>query len=346
MKLWHKIALLILVIIVFFLGRTLINAGFFTKIEPHFNGTVTEIGGFHGAEDITIDKAKGLALISSNDFSDNTLNGAIYLLNLNEDAKKPIKLTEKLPFDDFHPHGISLYKSLDGAKKLFVVNHRKTGDFIEIFQFTDSTLVHLESITDPLFVSPNDIVGVGERTFYLTNDHDEENSSWRSKKDLLQIPMGNVCYYDGKKASILADGFLYANGINVSLDGKKLFAAATTGQKIRVFDRDISTGNLTETDEIAIKGADNIELDEVGNLWVGCHPKLLAFLTHSKDHSKPSPSEIVKIDYKSKGNFTLKSVYLNDGKPVSGSSVGAVFGDKLLIGTVFENKILLCSLKK
>ena len=346
MKLWLKITLGIVVIIVFFVGRTLINAGFFTKIEPHFDGTATEIGGFEGAEDITIDKETGLALISSNDFNDNTLNGAIFLLNLNENVPKPIKLTTNLPFDDFHPHGISLFKPNNGTKKLFVVNHRKAGNFIEIFQFTDSTLVHLESISDPLFISPNDIVGVGERMFYLTNDHDEVMSNWRAKKDLLQIPMGNVCYFDGKKASILADGFLYANGINVSLDGKKLFAAATSGQKIRVFDRDVSTGILTESDEIAIKGADNIELDEVGNLWVGCHPKLLAFLAHSKDHTKLSPSEIIKIDYKSKGNYSLKSIYLNDGKPVSASSVGAVFGDKLLIGTVFENKVLFCTMKK
>lgn len=346
MKLWLKIVFGILVIVVFFLGRTLVNAGFFTKIEPHFNGTVTEIDGFQGAEDITIDKAKGLALISSSDFLPDLPNGAIYLLNLNENSPKPVKLTEKLPFDDFHPHGISLYKSLNGAKKLFVVNHRKAGNFIEIFQFTDSTLVHLESISDPLFMSPNDIVGVGEREFYLTNDHDEPKSDWRTKKDLLQIPMGNVCYFDGKMATILADGFLYANGINTSLDGKKLFVAATSGQKITVFDRNISTGNIIKMDDIAIKGADNIELDEIGNLWVGCHPKLLAYLAHSKDHSKLSPSEILKIAYKNKGNYSLESIYLNDGNPLSASSVGAVFGNTLLIGSVFENKVLLCSLKK
>ncbi len=346
MKLWLKISLVVLAFIAFFLGRTLINAGFFTKIEPHFNGTVSEIEGFNGSEDITIDKATGLALISSNDFSDFTQKGAIYLLNLNENSPKPINLTQKLPFEDFHPHGISLYKSNNGTKHLFVVNHRKIGDFIEIFKFTDSTLVHLESISDPLIIDPNDVVGVGERSFYMTNDHDEDKTYLRDKKDLLQIPMGNVLYFDGKKGSILADGFRYANGINTSLDGRKLFVAATSGQKIRVFDRDIATGNLTESDEISINGADNIELDEVGNLWVGCHPKLLAFLGHSKDHSKPSPSEIIKIDYKSKGNFTLESIYLNDGKPVSGSSVGAVFGDKLLIGTVFENKILLGTMKK
>ncbi len=345
MKLWLKISLGIVAIIIVFIGKTLYNAGVFTAINPHFNGSVTEIDGFGGAEDITFDKATGLALISSNNFSDNSKNGAIFLLNTKENSPKPIKLTENITFD-FHPHGISLYRTLDGAKRLFVINHRKTKDYVEVFDFTDSTLVHLESITSSLFVSPNDIVAVGEHTFYLTNDHDEEPSNWRSKKDLLQIPMGNICYYDGQKATLVADGFLYANGINVSLDGKLLFASATTGHKIKVFNRDTNTGKLTEFDSITINGADNIEVDEYGNLWVGCHPKLLSYLAHSKDRSKPSPSEIIKITYQSKEYYTLESIYLNDGTPVSGSSVGAVLGDKLLIGTVFGNKVLLCTLKK
>lgn len=346
MKLWLKIALVALLLIVAFVLKIVWNSGFFTKIEPHFAGKVTEIKGFNGAEDITIDKTTGLALISSSAFTENAPNGAIYLLNLKDETPTPIKLTQTLPFSDFHPHGISLYQSSEGAKLLFVVNHHRNLDTsIEIFQFTDSTLVHKETITHELFISPNDIVGVGERQFYLTNDHDEKKSSWRSKKDLLQIAMGNVCYFDGIKARIVADGFLYANGINVSQDGKKLFVAATTGKKIKVFDRDIASGYLKENSEIAVSGADNIELDESGDLWVGCHPKLLAFLAHSKDHSKLSPSEVVKISFENE-KPTIESIYLNDGIPLSGSSVGAVWRNKMLIGSVFGDKILLCSWRK
>ena len=346
MKLWLKIIIGIVVLIVFFVLRTLWNSGAFTKITPHFDGTVTEIDGFTGAEDITIDPTTGLSIISSSQFDPEMSNGAIFLLDLKQSTPKPIKLTANLAIKDFHPHGISIYTTAGGEKRVFVVNHQKSGNSIELFKLTDSSLVHLESITNDLFISPNDVVGVGERKFYLTNDHDEKKSDWRSKKDLLQIPMGNVCFFDGKEAKILADGFLYANGINTSLDGKKLFVAATTGQKIKVFDRDIASGNLKENSEISIRGADNIELDASGNLWVGCLPQLLAFLAHSKDHSKPSPSEVIKIVFDKAGKATKESVYLNDGKPVSGSSVGAVWKDKLLIGTVFENKVLLCSLKK
>lgn len=346
MKLWLKITLVVLLLIIAFVLKIVWNSGFFTKIEPHFEGKVAEIKGFNGAEDITIDKSTGLALVSSSTYTENAPNGAIYLLNLKEDEPKPVKLTETLPFNDFHPHGISLYQSQEGEKLLFVVNHhRNSKTSVEIFQFTDSTLTHRETITHDLFISPNDIVGVGERQFYLTNDHDEKKSAWRSRKDLLQIPMGNVCYFDGTKASILADGFLYANGINVSQDGKKLFVAATTGKKIKVFNRDIASGELTENSEIAVNGADNIELDESGDLWVGCHPKLLAFLAHAKDHSKLSPSEVVKISFENE-KPTVESIYLNDGNPLSGSSVGAVWRNKMLIGSVFGDKVLLCSWRK
>lgn len=346
MKLWLKITLVILLLIIAFMLRTIWNSGFFTRIEPHFEGKVIEIGGFNGAEDITIDKTTGLALISSSRFDENAPDGKIYLLNVKENIPSPICLTDSLSISDFHPHGISLFQTAEGEKLLFVINHKKSfNTSVEIFRFTDSSLVHKETITNDLFISPNDIVGVGERQFYLTNDHDEKKSWWRAKKDLLQIPMGNVCYFDGSKASIMADGFLYANGINVSQDGKKLFVAATTGKKIVIFDREISSGKLTQNTEIAINGADNIEIDESGDLWVGCHPKLLAFLAHSKNHSKLSPSEVIKISLESE-QPVVESIYLNVGIPLSGSSVGAVWRNKMLIGSVFGDKVLLCSWRK
>ncbi len=346
MKTYQKIFLLIVIFIFFFIGKTLFDVGFFTKIEPHFDGKITEIDGFLGSEDITIDQSTGLAFISSNDFRDKSTEGSILMLNLNQKKPIPVNLTLNIHLPDFHPHGISLYQNIDGTKQLFVINHSKTGNYIEIFNIKDTTLVHETSISDPLFVSPNDLVAVGKRSFYFTNDHNEKLSSWRAKKDLLQIAMGNVCYFDGKKAKIMAEGFLYANGINISNNGKKLFVASTSGKKIKVFDREISSGQLTESDEIAIKGADNIEIDKEDNLWVGCHPKLLAFLNHSKNQAELSPSKINKVTYSNKGDYKIESIYLNNGKPVSGSSVGAVFGKKLLIGTVFEDKVLIGEMEK
>jgi arylesterase / paraoxonase len=345
MKLWLKILLVFFSIILFFVGRLLINSGFFREITPHFKGNMVKIEGFAGNEDATVDRKTGIALISSPAFNLDK-NGSIMMLNLNEVSPKPINLTTELPFTSFHPHGIYLYQSANGDKRLFVINHRNTGHYIEIFQFTDSSLVHLESIQNPLFISPNDIVAVGDRQFYLTNDHDEPLTDWRNKKDILQIPMGNVCFYDGKNANVVAEGILYANGINKSLDSKTIFVASASGRKILVYDRNPQTETLSESDQIAINGPDNIDIDEAGNLWVGCHPKLLKFLAHSKDHTKISPSEIIKITYKGKGTAQLESVYLNDGSEISASTVGVVYKDKLLIGSVFEGHIVVGTYKE
>jgi arylesterase/paraoxonase len=68
-------------------------------------------------------------------------------------------------------------------------------------------------------------------------------------------------------------------------------------------------------------------------------------LGHAKDEKKISPSEIIKITYKAKGNYEQKSVYLNDGSEISASSVGAVYSDKLLIGPVFQEGIIMGKMK-
>ncbi len=40
----------------------------------------------------------------------------------------------------FHPHGISLLKTAEGDRYLFAVNHRKGGDYVEVFQYKDNKL--------------------------------------------------------------------------------------------------------------------------------------------------------------------------------------------------------------
>lgn len=332
----------ILIIVGIFVVRLLYNSGFFKQIENHDAGKITEIRGLTGAEDITIDDETGFAYISADDRRNKENKGDIFVIDLKENKPHLINLTKDSPLQDFHPHGISLLKLPNGDKQLYVINHRETtGNVVEIFSLKDSVIEHLESIYDDLFLNPNDILAVGEKQFYVTNDHDEPLRKSRRMKDLMQIPMGNVVYHDGKAAKIVAKDLLYANGVNKSVKGDKIFVAETTNRKIRVYDRNTSNGTLSEVDEIKIDGPDNIEVLPDGSLWVGCHPKLLAYLNHAKEHSTPSPSQIVKITYKPNSESVIEEVFMNDGKKISGSSVGTTWKNKLLIGTVFEPKILL-----
>lgn len=343
-----KITLGIILIISFLVLKTVWQSGTFTSVTNSVSGTFLKIEGMPGVEDLTIDQSTGIAFLSSDDrwsamIHKQPVKGAIYKLDLNDSFPKPVSLTAGFSQEDFHPHGISLYQTQEGKKILFVINHRTSGNFIEIFEYRNDSLLHVESVSHELIISPNDLVAVGERSFYVTNDHNGKRSGWRNFKDLLGIGTGNVCYYDGNKVSAtMVKNVKYANGINVSANGKKLYLAATTKRSIFVYDRDLTSGVLTLSAELETKtGVDNIEMDPEGNLWVGCHPKLLKFLSHSKDENSISPSQIIKVTDLGGGNFEQKAIYMNDGSEISASSVGAVYKNRLLIGPVFQRHIIL-----
>jgi arylesterase/paraoxonase len=344
--------LIFILLIGSFVLRTVWKSGNFKTITNQFSGTAHYIEGPAGVEDITIDQATGLAFLSSDDRWASTLykkpiKGAIFSLNLKDSLLQPVSLTNDFKQEDFHPHGISLFSSNDGRKILFVVNHRIERDFIEIFEYVNDSLKHLESISHELIISPNDVVGVGVRQFYFTNDHNEEASTWRYIKDLLTIGTGNVCYYDGQTVQeTLVHGIKYANGVNVSLDRKKLYVASASDLKVFIYNRDSDSGLLTKSGEIDTKtGVDNIEVDDEDNLWIGCHPQLLKFLAHAKDEEAKSPSEIIRLKNLGNGKFEQETIYMNDGTEISASSVGAVYKNKLLIGPVFQRHFIIAERK-
>lgn len=338
----------VLFLIMTFVMRTVWLSGAFRTIHNQFSGSTEVINGIPGVEDIDIDYSTGIAFLSSDDRWARTIHhqpvkGGIYAMNLNDSVLTPVNLTAEFDQADFHPHGISFYQSPEGKKMLFVVNHRDSGNFIEVFQYINDTLKHVERITDSLMISPNDVVGVGERQFYFTNDHAESPGTMRSLKDLATIGTGNIGYYNGERVVITSvEGIKYANGINVSADGSQIYLAATTDRLVMIFSRDKSTGALTLTREVDTgTGVDNIDIDEAGNLWVGCHPQLLKFLSHAKDESKISPSEVIKLAPQPDGSFVQTTVYLNDGTELSASSVAAVYRNRILIGPVFQRKFVL-----
>jgi arylesterase / paraoxonase len=342
MKTFKKIIVLVVIVIVILAFRTLWYAGIFRLLSPVDMQEHTLISGMVGAEDITIDHSTGLALVSSCDrrkvSKGEPVKGAIYLLDFMANAPIFKDLTSNFDQPDFRPHGISLYTDpLDSTKWLFVVNHGISGHSIEIFQYTDTSLIHSETIKSTLMKKPNDIVGVGKRSFYFTNDHDSDGGGFSSFEDFLLIGTGSVVYYDGNEMKILDEGIRYANGINASKDGKKLYVAACTDGSINVYDRNPfkKTGNIP-----CKTGVDNLEWDTEGNLWVGAHPKLLKFLSHAKDPQKKSPSQVLKINLQNPENPEISEIYVNDGNPLSGSSVAAVYKNTLLVGGVFDDGVL------
>jgi arylesterase / paraoxonase len=351
---FFKVAIITVIVLALVVGglvvKTYYDAGEFKEIDPHLNAECKAISGVLSSEDITIDPKTGLAFISSADrrtqwsSSSDVQKGAIYGLDLKARDPELVNLTAGFT-EEFNPHGIGLWIGKNGMS-LFVVNHRQDGHFVEIFDFKDNKLIHRESIEGALMHSPNDVIPVGPRTFYVTNDHGNSSELGRVVEEYLQLARSFVLFYDGNDFRIVAEGLAYANGINLSPDAKTVYVAATVGQAVCVYDRDKGTGDLKRRHTFELgTGPDNIEVDERGNLWIGCHPKLLTFVKYSKDPEELSPSQVLKVTVQNPGPYTVDEIYLNSGEPLSGSSVAAVFKDTMLIGSVFDAHLLLCKLR-
>lgn len=323
------------------------EAGVFHQIKPHFDGTETSIAGTIGAEDITTDLSTGIAYISAHNRRDFWKNeGMIFSCNLaaRQTTLKPI-ISEELPFK-FRPHGISLLSLNDSTKYLFVVNHEEDVNSIIRFRLNGNELIFEKRFIHDQIKYPNDVLAISPESFYITNDHTIPVGLRRTLGDFIIEKSGNVVFYKDGEAAQVTDGIAYANGINISPDNKILWVTSTTENKLFAYEHNQSFGPRKKIiDKYLYTAPDNIEVDKFGDLWIGCHPKLLKYLGHAKDANKHSPSEVIKISYQpdSKHKFLQEEVYMNDGSAISGSSVASYFitdsSNVILVGSVFDKSI-------
>ena len=338
---------IVLVLIVFLVLKTMRDAGEFTTLAPHSGCVCVKVMNVPGAEDITIDHESATAFVSSFNWrafmKGELLQGAIYAYNLQ--GKPELKnLTAGLKLE-FHPHGISFFKDRDGRKYLYAINHHRSKNYIEIFEVKNNTLAHLETVGGDLMISPNDVAAVGPRKFYFTNDHGSLSAFGKRLEDYLQISRSNVAFFDGKTIRIVADGFGYANGIWADNDGRRLFVTGSTDKKFHVYHRS-ADGSLSRASVLYLgTGGDNIDVDSAGVIHVVAHPRMLTFLSHARNENNKAPSQILEISGNDKGGYAFREIYLDLGGEISAASVAAVHGKRVLVGSVFENYFLDCTMK-
>jgi arylesterase / paraoxonase len=103
-------------------------------------------------------------------------------------------------------------------------------------------------------------------------------------------PKSFVLFYDEIGIPQRVEGLRYANGINVSHDGHTVFVTTTRGGEVLLYRRE-ADGSLTHERTIEVNtGADNLELDENGDLWIGAHPRAFAFARYAMTKRGTSPT--------------------------------------------------------
>lgn len=112
----------------------------------------------------------------------------IALLDLKTNTHKQLKITEMPQFarDNFHLHAIDAYHAPEDREHITVIvnSHRPPADrstaptvgsnsVFEIFEtrLGSSTLKWVKTVEHPLMRTPNNLIAMGPRQFYFSNDH-------------------------------------------------------------------------------------------------------------------------------------------------------------------------------
>lgn len=232
----------------------------------------------------------------------------------------------------------------DSTYKVLAINHTLEEHSIEVFNLSNNKLTYEKTLTDDSMVRPNDVVMIDNERFYFTNDHGYTKGLGMLAEDYLGLAFSNVIYFDGTTYREVASGISYANGINYDAKRNLLFVASPRKFLVKVYKTN-TDGSLEFIEDIRCNtGVDNIEFDKDGNLWIGAHPNLLKFASYAKGKEEYSPSEIIKINYRNTNDYSVETIYLEDGKEMSASTVAAPFGDYLLSGNVMDDTFLVMKL--
>ena len=356
-KPWHRmIATASAVVLVGLLTgavRMLQSHGAFVTVKPGFAGVCRGIASPTGPEDIAINAEDKLAFVSATDRRARSKGhpspaDGLYTYAYGTPGAALIKLAGTP--GDFHPHGISLYRSRQGGLTLMAVNHRLDGDnTIDIFTVEVANgaarLTEIGSIGGGVLVSPDALVAVDEDRFYVVNNHASKTALGRWLDDILVLPRANVLYFDGMKFRDVANGLNSPSGIVLSPDEQFLYVSESYPRALVTFERQPISGKLQKVASLSIpSNLDNARLAADGSIWLGSHPDAFAVAKYRNNPSKPASSEIFHVSLKDGIPDSAKLVYADNGQQIGASSVGAVADGHLLIGSPFDNKILNCKL--
>ncbi len=299
-----------------------------------------------GTEDMVLDTLNGQErlLVSCTQRRDGLPHfGEIVAFNLQTNLKDTLARTGEPASLVFSPHGIDLVKTMDGRVLLFVVNHQaltaKTRqNSVLVYEVKVKELVFVKQYIDPTMVSPNDVAGLVDGSFYITNDSKRSKIGfgWLMEK-LFKVRSSSIvyCTAGGKCKNANDKKLAYANGILV--EGDKVYVAATQKKTLAEYVQQPDGSLVYQRNVVKIKGYDNISLINPGNVLVAVHPSAGKFLKHARNASKLSPGAVYLIKLE---NGKHEAMYQTDGTSISGNSVAVGHGHTLYIGQVFEDWIL------
>lgn len=277
--------------------------------------------------------------------------GNLFTFDFNNPEQDPVKLQiisstiQPLTFD---PHGMDIIEdSVKGIVHVYVVNHPKDRDTIEVFVYNKtkpSEIVHFKTIGDEKFVCLNDISMIDESTFYVTNFGKYcrlgETMAWAEL--VLKLKTGNIIYYNYGETKNVVDALSF-NGITLSKDRKQVVSVEMGAREIHFYDRNgDSNGHLTLSNKAYLGYVpDNVFVDkQTGHYYVAYFKDILSFHAVAANKTAYCSVGAAMVTVSKDGDrdvFDVKEVLYDRGE--SFLSMGSSFvhyKGHYLIGTVFD----------
>ncbi len=329
------------------------KAGQFRDVLPGGDYRCRKIPDIYGGEDIIVDKGVR-AFVTSDDrraaLMGRTPRGRIIRVDLGTETVVTDVTPRSTP-GDFHPQGLALFTDPSGSQTLFVVNRAEGVASVLIFSVTrEGQLAYQDTISDPSMFNPNDLVAVGARQFYVTNASKKRSFLGSFMEFSGLSATGTVLFFDGKDFSVKAKGLAFANGINLSMDGTRLYVAEFLAARMTTFARDPATNVLKRGRRTKLSSApDNIDVAADDTVWIAGHPHVLDLIHYYSHADGIAPSEVMKLTPDG-DKFKVESIWSDDSRNLAASSVAAVIGKaregyNILIGSVADDHILACKHK-
>lgn len=314
--------------------------GYFSSITPKGYGYCERITNLIGPEDLVFlpDHSQIVVATNPRDYGKNIFGN----LFLYEPSTYKISAGMASINFPFYPHGMNLFEN--GNELLLYVVNQRTKDLttVEVFKFNGKLFVHQRTFENELFQSGNDILVTEKDQFYVSSQLGSTNKFMQTLAFLFRNATGYVSFFNGTEARKVAEDIFFANGL--ARYGKNLFVSATMENAIRIFE--ITPDGLNPYKEISVPGGpDNIYYED-GALYVAVHPKLHALNKVMDDRKAKSPSRVIQIKNWDEGDLEETILFESAGNELANASVILpLANDRILMGSVFDNHLLDCSLR-
>ena len=232
-----------------------------------------------------------------------------------------------------------------------------------------------------MFWAGNSVAALSLTSILVSNDHyftRRGPSPWNLflplAESVMMLPLGNVVHLDfatgEPRASIVAKGIPFANGVALSPDRKEVAVVACSSASVRLYSLE-ENGGVSLKFKTTIKmpfSADNIDYTHDGRLIVAGHPYFPGLIKFSKGKSDKAPSWVVEIanrtltgvtqgedDHQSPypitkrapshANYSVQTVFMSDGSVFPSSSTGLWDPEagKLFATGLYADGILVCT---